>query len=84
MDDPVVVNPEEVSKKASINEGIVPLIIYGRVPIAEKMIQDSVTERKPSLLLIESIIVFREIVKKMTERTIVINDDQRKGNGDSL
>jgi hypothetical protein len=79
-----VVNPEDVSKKASINEGIVPLIIYGSVPIAEKRIHDSVTERKPSLLLIESIIVFREMLKKMTDKTIVIIDDQRKGNGDSL
>jgi hypothetical protein len=41
----VVVNPDDDSKKALMNEGIVPLIRYGSVPIKEKMTQDKVTAR---------------------------------------
>jgi hypothetical protein len=40
---PVVVNPELDSKKALINDGIVPLRMYGRVPNDKKISHDSVT-----------------------------------------
>ena len=45
MEDPVVVNPEEDSKKAFMKDGIVPLIMYGRAPITEKVIHERVTAR---------------------------------------
>jgi len=48
------VNPDADSKKALINEGIVPLIRYGRAPSNENKIHDNVTTRKVSLLLISS------------------------------
>jgi hypothetical protein len=51
IDDPVVENPDVDSKNASMNEGIVPLIRYGKVPSNEKMTHDIVTERNPSRLL---------------------------------
>ena len=44
-------NPEVDSKNASINDGIVPLIRYGKVPNNEKITHDTVTERNPSRLL---------------------------------
>ena len=39
---PVVVNPEMVSKKASVNEAADPVTRYGRVPKIEKRIQPAV------------------------------------------
>jgi hypothetical protein len=41
--EPVVVKPEEDSKKALIKEGIDPEIIYGKVPSRIKSIQDRAT-----------------------------------------
>lgn len=61
MDDPVVVNPEVDSKKALMNEGIVPLIIYGRQPAREMTIHDNVTDRKLSRIFIEISFSFLEI-----------------------
>ena len=43
--------PEVDSKNASMNEGIVPLIRYGKAPNNEKTTHDRVTARYPSLLL---------------------------------
>jgi len=51
MDEPVVDNPDVDSKNASMNDGIVPLIRYGKAPSKEKIIHESVTARNPSLLL---------------------------------
>jgi hypothetical protein len=44
-DDPVVEKPDVDSKKASINDGIVPLIRYGKAPSTENNIHDRVTAR---------------------------------------
>lgn len=51
-DEPVVVNPEHVSKNASTKDGIELLKIKGRVP--KKIIKnhERVTVRKPSLFVI--------------------------------
>jgi hypothetical protein len=54
IDAPVVVNPDDDSKKASTNEGIDPLIRYGNVPIHERTSHDKETDKKPSLLCIFS------------------------------
>jgi hypothetical protein len=51
MDEPVVDSPDVDSKNESINEGMAPLIRYGNVPKSENTIQESVTDKKPSLLL---------------------------------
>jgi hypothetical protein len=51
IDEPVVDNPEVDSKNASVKEGIVPLIRYGKVPRSEKMTQERVTARNPSLFV---------------------------------
>jgi len=51
IEEPVVDNPEVDSKNASINDGIVPLIRYGRVADKEKNIHDRAIARNPSLLL---------------------------------
>ena len=48
---PVVVNPDTVSKKASIYEGICPLITKGSAPIAEIISHDRAVITKPSLAL---------------------------------
>ena len=45
---PVVVKPEMVSKKASVNEGILPLNQKGNNPMMVKMIQVKVTMTDPS------------------------------------
>jgi hypothetical protein len=51
IDEPVVEKPDVDSKKASTNDGMDPLIRYGRAPRTEKTIHERVTERNPSLLL---------------------------------
>ena len=56
MEAPVVVKPEIVSKKASVKEGINPLIIKGREPKKLIMIHVSETIRKPYLLLMLSLL----------------------------
>ena len=45
---PVVVKPDIVSKKASVNDGINPDNMNGKQPNNEKEIQPSVTTAKPS------------------------------------
>ena len=65
-----MVIPDEVSKNASMNDGIVPLIIYGSVPKAEKTIQDNATARNPSLVFTVSKATFLEMPKKMTDNQI--------------
>jgi len=77
--EPVVVNPDVVSKKASINEWIDPLRRKGRVPAQHRIIHDRETARKPSRVFIFFTEAFRPIVKKITEKEIVINADNRKG-----
>ena len=49
MDAPVVVNPEIVSKNASVKSGIAPLIRKGSVPKIEIIIHEKVTIIYPSL-----------------------------------
>jgi hypothetical protein len=51
IDEPVVENPDVDSKNASIKEGIVLLIRYGKDPSKEKITHDNVTDRNPSRLL---------------------------------
>ncbi|MPN48575.1 hypothetical protein SDC9_196185 [bioreactor metagenome] len=48
MDDPVVVNPDMVSKKASVRLGTEWLKINGKLPKNENTIQTNVTMTKPS------------------------------------
>jgi hypothetical protein len=49
IDAPVVVNPDDDSKNASIKEEIDPLIINGKVPAHVRTSHDIETARKPSL-----------------------------------
>jgi hypothetical protein len=84
IEDPVVVKPDDDSKKASTNEGIVPLKIYGRAPMSEKIIHDNVTEIKPSLLLSFSSFAFPDTPKKMKKSKIEIPEERIKGKKDSL
>lgn len=49
IEDPVVVNPEIVSKKESVKFGIDPLRINGKHPKKENTTQTSETIIKPSL-----------------------------------
>lgn len=48
IDAPVVVKPETVSKNASINEGILPLMTNGRAPNSDIPIHDRATIASPS------------------------------------
>lgn len=84
MVEPVVVNPEEDSKNASINEWIVLLKRYGNVPKAEKIIQERVTEINPSLLetFLKEISFDRK--KQIKAAIDVIRADQIKGSDGSL
>jgi hypothetical protein len=84
MEAPVVEKPDVDSKKASMNEGIVPLIRYGKVPISEMIIHDKVTVRKPSLLLNFLRSDFRVMGFNAIARKAVMAADQMKGKGDSL
>ena len=52
MEAPVVVKPDDVSKKASINEGIAPLITKGRAPTTEINIHANPTVKNPSFAYI--------------------------------
>jgi hypothetical protein len=54
MEAPVVVKPEMVSKNASVNEGMLPLIQKGNKPIREKIIHVKVTITEPSRFPIEA------------------------------
>jgi hypothetical protein len=81
---PVVEKPDADSKNASINEGIVPLIRYGSDPNSENKIQDIVTVRKVSLLLISSVLTFLVKKRKSRYKKPVTSDDQRNGKRDSL
>ena len=45
IEEPVVVNPDADSKNASMNDGIVLLKRYGRVPRMEKTIHEITTAR---------------------------------------
>ena len=49
---PVVVNPLTVSKKASINEGILLLNTKGRAPKSDNAIHETDTMTRPSLAYI--------------------------------
>ena len=84
MEDAVVEKPDVDSKKASMNDGIVPLIRYGKVPISEMITHDKVTVRKPSLVLNLSRSVFRDIRWNATTRKAVMAADHMKGKGYSL
>jgi hypothetical protein len=53
MEDPVVVNPETVSKTASVTDGMAPVSRYGRAPKREKTNQERPTVTNPSLTVIE-------------------------------
>jgi hypothetical protein len=48
---PVVVNPDTVSKKASVKLLIYPDVIKGRAPNTARLIQQRFTSRKPSLVV---------------------------------
>jgi hypothetical protein len=61
IDEPVVVNPDDDSKNASIKEGIDPLRRYGKVPIHIRTSHDRDTARKPSLFCTFSDADFLEI-----------------------
>ena len=50
IEDPVVVNPDIISKKASGKEGMYPLIISGRLPNTVNNIHTHDTMKYPSLL----------------------------------
>ena len=50
MVDPVVVKPEAISKKASANLGISPVIMKGTAPIADSTIHALPTMKNPSLM----------------------------------
>ena len=49
MDAPVVVKPETISNKASINLGMAPESTKGRLPARERTIQLSATQTIPSV-----------------------------------
>ena len=83
MEAPVVVNPEDASKNASIKEGIVPLTINGKVPAHESISHESDTARNPSLLVTFSEEAFLEKTKRTAANAIVINDEKMNGNVDS-
>ena len=46
IDEPVVENPDVDSKNASINDGIVPLMRYGKEPSNEKITHERVTDKE--------------------------------------
>ena len=77
-------NPEVDSKNASINEGIVPLMRYGKAANNEKTTHDKVTAINPSLLLNFAVSTFLEMKPKIAEKRSVTAADQKKGEGDSL
>ena len=52
IEDPVVVNPLDVSKKASIKDGISPEITKGKAPKNDKIIHDRDTIINPSFACI--------------------------------
>ncbi len=54
MEDPVVVNPDMVSKKASVKLGIAPERINGKQPNKLIQIQPQTTIKYPSLFLISA------------------------------
>jgi hypothetical protein len=74
---PVVVNPEIVSKKASVKVGILPLIQKGNRPISENIIQVKVTITEPSRLPIDKE-GFLPKYKASIENEKLINDEIRK------
>jgi len=81
---PVVEKPDADSKNASINEGMVPLIIYGRDPNSENKIQAIVTTINVSLLLISSVLAFLLKKRKSSQKEPVTADGHRNGCRDSL
>jgi hypothetical protein len=62
IDDPVVVNPEQLSKNASTKDGIELLKIKGRVPKKITKNHERVTVRNPSLFVIFKIGTSLEII----------------------
>jgi hypothetical protein len=84
MEEPVVVKPEADSKNASINDGIVLLIRYGKVPNREKTIHEITTARYPSLLLNLSASAFLPVRKKSPEIVRDNEAENRKGERGSL
>ncbi len=54
MDEPVVVNPAVVSKKASVIPGMAPVTRYGKVPTNAMANQERATAANPSLVVISA------------------------------
>jgi len=75
---PVVVNPDMVSKNASVKSGITPLKIKGRVPKREITIQVVATMKNPSLIPIYLSRFFMVSKKRMKPVELVINPDISK------
>lgn len=83
MEEPVVVKPEQDSKKASVKEDIEPLKMKGRVPNRITANHDRVTARNPSLFVILLITTFLVRKYKNLDNIRTIIEDQRNGNRDS-
>jgi len=82
---PVVVMPDVDSKKAFVNEGIVPLNRKGREPKIAKRSHDNVTEIKLSLLPINLVFFRIPVGKKINNPQVkVMMPERMKGTGVSL
>jgi hypothetical protein len=71
--DPVVVNPDTDSKKASTKEGILPEIKKGRAPKSDTKIHPKDTMDKPSLPFILLFLQPTLVIIKPTTPTIIID-----------
>ena len=78
---PVVVKPDTVSKNASTNRGICPLMVKGRAPNRESRIQLAPTIQKPSLAYMASFLGLRSVRSLPTTRSMAIT--MPKGMGSS-
>ena len=75
---PVVVKPDDVSKNASINEGIAPLITKGSAPTTEINIHANPTVRNPSFAYISSLsvlILHKKIIIGNISTIVIKNDN---------
>ena len=74
----VVVKPDDVSKNASINEGIAPLITKGSAPTTEINIHANPTVRNPSFAYISSLsvlILHKKIIIGNISTIVIKNDN---------
>jgi len=78
-EEPVAVNPEVVSKKASTNDRILLLIRKGSIPSTIPASQETVIKKMRSLLLVKVTNLLFEIENKNTPEANAINEGIKKG-----